>query len=77
MYTETAGQLAPAEEQEILREILHEKGIDPDRLRKCEVWIRSHGRRKIEFDADDYCNLASADEGLGEEFDRRRARLPE
>jgi len=77
MYTETAGQLAPVEEQEILKKILHERGIDPDQLRRCKVWVRSHGRRKIEFDVDDYCNLGKAGEDLGEEFDHCRAQLPE
>lgn len=77
MYTETKGQLAPKVEQEILRQILRERGRDPDRLKKCKVWIRSHGRRTIEFDSDDYCNIGDAYNGLSEEFDLHRGKLPE
>ena len=77
VYTETAGQLAPEVEQEILRQILRERGIDISQLKKCVVRVGSHGRRVIEFDSDDCCTTDRAEEGLGKEFDRRRLTLPD
>ena len=76
-YTESAGQLAPEVEQEILKQILRERGIVLSQLKKFAVRVLSHGRRRIEFDADDFCTTEKAEKDLGGEFDRRRAALPE
>jgi hypothetical protein len=77
-YTETAGELAPPEEQDILKAIFRERGIDPDQLEKCVVTVKSHGRRRIEFDSSDYCKFSEkAWVEIPEEFNRRIALLPE
>lgn len=75
MYTESAGELAPLEEQKILRAIFHEKGIN---LSKSDVRVRSHGRRRIEIPTDEFCKIPYKilDE-VQKEFDRRIAVLPE
>jgi hypothetical protein len=70
-------ELAPQQEQDILHQILRERGCDPGKLKQCEVQMRPGGRRTIAFDNDDFCNLGGVDTDLAEEFNRRRVALPE
>ncbi len=77
-YTETAGELALEVEQEVLRKVLRKHGVRVERLKRCEVYIRSHGRRRLAFSEEDFCSIPQKllDGPLVDEFNHWRGMLP-